>query len=111
MSDRIPLSSRRLGSSVAFKELETYIAQAGMVVRTTPERPTTFTICLRDRKIIDARVAAGHKAGLVEFPILIGVGTMPMIGIVGPFVCEADRDSVPSELPLRSFEALCQYTY
>jgi hypothetical protein len=47
-------------------------AQAGMVVGTTPERPTILAICLRDRKIIDARVAAGHEAVLVEFPILIG---------------------------------------
>src|SRR5260370_42425521 len=109
MSDRIPLSSRRLGSSVAFKELETYIAQAGMVVRTTPERPTTFTICLRDRKIIDARVAAGHKAVLVEFPILIAVGAMPMIGIVVPFVCEAYRDAVPSERPQLLYEAIIQF--
>ena len=54
---------------------------------------------LRDRHIVDAGFAAAHQAGLVELPLLVAVGAMPLPGIVVPFVLKAHRDMVAVERP------------
>src|SRR5665213_3673791 len=52
-----------------------------------------------DRDIVDAGFAAAHQAVLVEFPLLVAIGTMPLPGIVMPFVLKAHRDVVGVERP------------
>src|SRR6476660_2221434 len=52
-----------------------------------------------DRNIVDAGFAAAHQAVLVECPLLVAVGTMPLPGIVVPLVLKPHRDAVAVEGP------------
>src|SRR3981189_309415 len=61
--------------------------------------PARAAFLLRDRHIVDAGFAAAHQAGLVELPLLVAVGAMPLPGIVVPFVLKAHRDMVAVERP------------
>src|ERR1700744_2837572 len=56
-------------------------------------------ILLGDRDIVDAGFAAAHQAVLVEFPLLVAVGPIPLSGAVMPFVLKAYRDAVLIEPP------------
>src|SRR5215469_9924777 len=70
-----------------------------MVVRAAAEWPAEFPFGLRDRKIVDAREAALHQAGLVEFPVLVAVAAEPAPRVVVPLVSEAHRDAVACARP------------
>src|SRR5665213_35585 len=52
-------------------------------------RPMEAAILFRDRDIVDAGFAAAHQAVLVELPLLVAIGTMPLSGSVMPLVLEA----------------------
>jgi hypothetical protein len=60
--------------------------------------------------IVYAGVAASHQAGIVEGPVLVTVGTVPLAGIVVPLIFKMNRDAVtaeaedflPSALPFRN---------
>jgi hypothetical protein len=52
-----------------------------------------------DCDIVDAGFAAAHQAVLVEFPLFVAVGAMPLAGIVVPFVLKPYRDMVAVERP------------
>ena len=56
-------------------------------------------VFLGDRVIVDAGLAPAHQPVLVEFPLLVAVGTMPLPGSVVPFVLKAHRDAVVVERP------------
>jgi hypothetical protein len=47
-----------------------------------------------DRQVVDGSMAQAHQAMLVEFPVLIPIGTEPAPRIVVPFVGEAHGDAV-----------------
>src|ERR1700677_56185 len=76
------------------RALEPKLAQAGMTVRTTAERPVIKTVLFADRQIVDAREAHAHQAVLVELPVLVAVATEPASRIVTPFIGEANGDAV-----------------
>src|ERR1700677_1331806 len=76
------------------RALEPKLAQAGMTVRTTAERPVIKTVLFADRQIVDAREAQAHQAVPVELPVLIAVAAKPAPRIVAPFVGEANGDAV-----------------
>src|SRR6266568_730112 len=61
--------------------------------------PAKAAVGFRDRDIVDAGFAAAHQAALVEFPLLVAVGTMPLPGIVMPFVLKPHRDAIVVERP------------
>ena len=75
------------------------VAQAGMIVGATTQRPVEQTLFRFDRQIIDAGKAPLHEALWVEFPILVTVTAEPLAGIVAPFVGKANRNTVFGKSP------------
>src|SRR5882672_6487924 len=61
--------------------------------------PAKAAVGFRDSDIVDAGFAAAHQAVLVEFPLFVAVGTMPLPGIVMPLVLKPHRDTVAVERP------------
>src|SRR6266702_3415981 len=62
-------------------------------------RPVKPAIFLRDRDVVDRRFSALHQPVLVELPLLVAVGAIPLAAGVVPFVLEAHRDAVAVEAP------------
>ena len=76
--------------------------QSRHIGRPRPRRgPMKATVLLRNRDVVDARFAATHQPVLVELPLLVAVGAIPLAGVVMPFVLKAHRDAVVVE-PKRS---------
>ena len=61
--------------------------------------PAEAAILFGNLDIVDAGFAAAHQAVLVELPLLVAVGAMPLAGGIMPFVLEAHRDAVVVERP------------
>src|SRR4029079_12222228 len=75
-------------------------AQARNIDRARPRgRPAEAPLAFLDGDIVDAGLAPAHQAVLVELPLLVAVGAMPLPGIVMPFILEAHRDAVLIERP------------
>src|SRR5580693_2173939 len=62
-------------------------------------RPAKQSIRLADRHVVDAGLAPLHQPFGVELPLLIAMGTVPVAGIVAPFILETDRDTRVVEGP------------
>src|ERR1700710_54498 len=75
------------------------MAQFGMIVRSSTERPEELAIFPRNRMFVDARVSMPHQTVVVEFPVLIAIGTDPGAAVVVVLVGEADGDTVAGERP------------
>ncbi|MFK4642342.1 hypothetical protein ABIF96_000916 [Bradyrhizobium ottawaense] len=56
-------------------------------------------VLLRNGDVVDRRFAALHQPVLVELPLLIAVGAIPLAARVVPFVLEAHGDAVLVEGP------------
>ena len=56
-------------------------------------------VLLGNRDVVDAGLAAAHQAVLVELPLLVAVGAMPLAGIIVPFILKAHRDAIAVERP------------
>src|ERR1700689_3860216 len=78
----------------AWGSLEPEVAQAGMIVGATAERPMIKAVLLLDRQIVDARGAHPHQTVLVELPVLIAVAAEPASRIRAPFGGEGNGDPV-----------------
>ena len=52
-----------------------------------------------DRQVVDGGFAAVHETVGFEFPEFVAVAAPPLVGVVVPFVLEADRDAVAAESP------------
>src|SRR4029077_3390579 len=61
--------------------------------------PVKAAVLLRNREVVDAGFAAAHQAVLVELPLLVAVGAMPLPGRVVPLILKAHRDAVAVERP------------
>src|SRR5437879_2418779 len=61
--------------------------------------PMKTAVFFGDRDIIDAGFGAAHQAMLVELPLLVAVGAMPLPGIVVPLILKPHRDTVAVERP------------
>ena len=79
--------------------LKTKVAQSWMIIRSAAKRPMILAIRFLDRKIIDARESQPHQAIIIEFPILVAVGAIPVSRVVVPFVGEAHSDAVVGKSP------------
>src|SRR5437762_891350 len=91
----------RTGSAGAL-HCNTSPAQLGktrMIIGSPPERPAVFPVGFADRQIVYRSQAPAHQAGSIEFPILVSVGTEPVIAVVAPFICEAHSDPVVAKGP------------
>src|SRR3954465_10700798 len=62
-------------------------------------RPAEAAVLLGNHDIVDAGFAAAHQAVLVELPLLVAIGAMPLPGIVMPLVLKPHRDAVLIERP------------
>src|SRR3954462_15804158 len=62
-------------------------------------RPVKPPVLLRNDHVVDRRLAAPHQAVLVELPLLVAVGAIPLAARIVPFVLEANRDAVFVERP------------
>jgi hypothetical protein len=56
-------------------------------------------VALRNRQIVDARIAKFHQAVGTEFPVFVAVGAKPLTAVVVPFVGVPDGDAVVGERP------------
>src|SRR5262249_43130584 len=70
------------------------LTEAGVVVGSSTQRPEELALFRPDGQVIDAREAAHHEPLLIEFPVLVTVGAVPVAGIVMPLVSEAHADTV-----------------
>ncbi|KAG6545331.1 hypothetical protein Mapa_013180 [Marchantia paleacea] len=52
-----------------------------------------------DGDVIGAHISTSHQSFVVEFPVLITMGTVPLSVAVMPFVFKPYRDSVASVAP------------
>src|ERR1019366_5187811 len=62
-----------------------------------------------NRNIVDARFSAAHQAVLVELPLLVAVGTVPLPGIVMPLVLKPHRDTIAVDRPQILDEAILMF--
>ena len=63
--------------------------------------PAKLAFRFGDGLVVDARVAAGHVALVVELPVFVAVAAPPLPGLIVPFIFEAHRDAVSSKSPER----------
>jgi hypothetical protein len=49
---------------------------------------------LFDRKVVNGGVPESHQTMFIKLPILITVGTKPIVRIIVPFVGEAHRNAI-----------------
>ena len=69
-----------------------------MVVGRAPQRPSEFAVRICNRVLVDAGDAPAHQAVLVEFPVLIAIGTKPIVAVVVELVGEAYCDPVAAKV-------------
>src|SRR5215475_11067326 len=62
-------------------------------------RPVEAAILLGYLDVVDAGLAAAHQAVLIEFPLLVAVGAVPLAARVVPLILKAHRDAVVVEGP------------
>src|SRR5262245_32602622 len=65
-----------------------------MLIRPPPQRPEELALGSSDRQVVDARETKPHEALLVELPVLVAVGAVPVLRVIVPLVCEAHGDAV-----------------
>src|SRR6187551_2542352 len=80
-----------------------------MVVGASAERPMEFALAVGDRQVVDARDAALHEAAIVELPILVAVGAIPLAAIVTPFIRKANGNAVALASPKLLDEPIVQF--
>jgi hypothetical protein len=73
--------------------------------------PVKLAVIIPDGKIIDARVALLHEAGIVVVPVLVPIGTKPVAAVIVPFVGEAHGNAVVGERPKLFDEAVFEFAY
>src|SRR5262249_26124623 len=79
--------------------LEAQVTQSRVVIGAAPERPVIFAVGFRNRKVVDRRKAGCHEAIVIELPVLIAIGAMPVTRVVVPLVSKAYRDAITCERP------------
>src|SRR6267143_4834864 len=70
-----------------------------MFVRPASKRPVVLAIQSRNGKVVDGCKPRSHEPIIIEFPVLIPVGTIPVFRVVVPLVSKAYGDPVPSKCP------------
>src|ERR1700686_2375710 len=70
-----------------------------MFVRPASKRPVVLAVRSQNGKVVDGCKSRRHKPIIIEFPVFIAVGAIPVIRVVVPLVSEAYRDPVPGKRP------------
>src|SRR3954470_13544087 len=70
-----------------------------MLVRPASKRPVVLAIRGQNGKVVDGCKSRRHKPIVVEFPVLIAVGAIPVIRVIVPLVSQAYRDPVRGKRP------------
>src|ERR1700686_4628924 len=70
-----------------------------MFVRPASKRPVVLAVRSQNGKVVDGCKSRRHKPIVVEFPVLIAVGAIPVIRVIVPLVSEAYGDPVPGKGP------------
>src|SRR5688572_131173 len=86
-------------SSRSTRALQAQRGEPWMVVGASAERPMEFALARRDRQVIDARDAALHEPAIVELPVLVAVGAIPLAAIVTPFIRKPNGNAVAVTRP------------
>ena len=86
-------------STAAFFLLQVKIGKAGVVVGTPALWPAKPAFGFIDDKVIDARNSTAHQAAIVELPVLVSVGAIPLTGAVPTFVGKTNSDPVAGKCP------------
>src|ERR1700743_1894142 len=82
-----------------------------MIVGTAAERPVGLAGGFFNGKIVDAGVAMMHDAVLIELPVFVAVGAIPIAGVVVAFVGETHSDAGPVKGPELFNEAVVEFTF
>lgn len=85
------------------------IGQSRVIVGTTTCRPMKIALAIANRDVVDARNASLHEPTLVEFPVLVAVGTESLARVVMPLVGKAQGDAVAVECPKFLDEPIVQF--
>src|SRR5215510_10917269 len=84
----------------AIGALERALAQSRHVRRPRAgRRPMEAAILFSDLDVVDAGFAPAHQAVLVELPLLVAVGAVPLATCVMPLILKAHRDAIAVERP------------
>src|SRR5260370_22362021 len=70
-----------------------------MFVRPASKRPVVLAIRSQNGKVVNGCKSRRHKPIVVEFPVLIAVGAIPVIRVIVPLVSEAYGDLGPGKRP------------
>jgi hypothetical protein len=89
--------------------LEAKITQSWMIIGTTAKRPKIFAIRFLDGEIVDACESQPHQAIVVEFPILVAIGAIPVSRIIVPLVGKAYGNTVVRKSPKLFDQAVVEY--
>src|SRR5579862_5051594 len=85
-------------------------AQARHICRPrTRRRPMEAAIFFGNRNVVDAGLAPAHQAVLVELPLLVAVGAVPLAGRVVPLVLEAHGDTIAVKRPKILDQAIVEF--
>ncbi len=68
-----------------------------MVIRAAAEFPVKLPFGITNRQIVDAGEALAHQAGVIEHPVLVAIGTIPLPGPVVEFIRVANGNPVFGE--------------
>ncbi len=80
-----------------------------MIVGTAAKRPEELAVGFLDREIVDGGVAMMHDAVLIELPVLVSVGAVPVAGVIVTLVGEANGDACAVEGPQLFDEAIVEF--
>lgn len=58
------------------------------------ELPVEFALGFLNFDVVDARVPARHQAVIIEFPILVAVGAIPLASLRLPLVAVTHRNPI-----------------
>lgn len=80
-----------------------------MIIGTTTKYPVVFAFALVNWQVVDAGNTPSHKSVFVELPILIAVGTEPVVRMIMPFVSKPDSNSVVPKSPKLFDQTVVQF--
>src|SRR4051812_39818097 len=84
------------------------LAEPRVIVGSAALRPVEEALVLGDAQVVDAGVPAPHQPVLVEFPVLVAVGAVPVARVVMALVGEAHGDAVALDGPQLLDQAVVQ---
>ena len=70
-----------------------------MICRPRTGRPAKLARTLFNWNVIAARFSATHQALLIEFPLLVAVGAIPVVSAIMILVGKAGCDTIPVKRP------------